>query len=79
MTKTPTMALPPDFPNPALPLKTAMSTTVTIPLFGTLDLDRAQRRRLRRVLGFVWGLVFDAWNFPNLLIQPYSANQHAFS
>jgi len=28
-------------------------------------LGHAQRRRLRRVLGFVWDLVFGAWNFHN--------------
>jgi hypothetical protein len=39
------------------------------PSFGFLNLDHAQRRRLRRVLEFVWDLVFGAWNFHDFFRQ----------
>jgi hypothetical protein len=31
--------------------------------FDILNLSHAQRRRLRRVLEFVWDLLFGAWDF----------------
>jgi hypothetical protein len=31
--------------------------------FGILNLGHAQRRRLRRVLRFIWNLIFVVWDF----------------
>ena len=54
-----------------LKLQYSMTKTVIgsffdiLSMFGILNFGHAQRRRLRRVLWFIWYLIFVIWNFPD--------------
>ena len=48
-------------------------------MFWILNFGHAQRRRLRRVLWFVWYSIFVIWNFPDKsgFIESLRSNRHA--